>query len=224
MIGADADLDEKGNPYFRVQVQTDKSYFGTAESPMPVSSGMQATVDIITGSKSVLAYLIKPLIDIAERQASTMIAAEATAPKKPQRQEQPMTRAKPKADTLAHLREEAKDCRACDLWKDATQTVFGEGPQHAGVMLVGEQPGDKEDLAGHPFVGPAGQMLDRALRDAGLNADQVQYLNSHGTSTSLGDVNETNAIKNAFGDHAKNLVGDSECNLKFCVALESSLL
>ena len=64
LIGADADLDEKGNPYFRVQVQTDKSYFGTAESPMPVSSGMQATVDIITGSKSVLAYLIKPVLKI----------------------------------------------------------------------------------------------------------------------------------------------------------------
>ena len=64
---------------------------------------------------------------------------------------------------LETLREEAAECRACPLWKDATQTVFGEGPPHARIMLVGEQPGDKEDLAGKPFVGPAGQMLDRAL-------------------------------------------------------------
>ena len=71
--------------------------------------------------------------------------------------------------SLETLREQAADCRACPLWKDATQTVFGEGPQHARVMLVGEQPGDKEDLAGKPFVGPAGQMLDRALQAAGID-------------------------------------------------------
>src|SRR6202162_2761030 len=71
--------------------------------------------------------------------------------------------------SLKILREEAATCRACPLWKDAPQTVFGEGPQHAKVMLVGEQPGDKEDLAGHPFVGPAGQMLDRALEEAGID-------------------------------------------------------
>ena len=59
---------------------------------------------------------------------------------------------------LDTLRKEAADCRACPLWKDATQTVFGEGPQHAQVMLVGEQPGDKEDLAGKPFVGPVAAM------------------------------------------------------------------
>ena len=69
--------------------------------------------------------------------------------------------------SLETLREEASGCRACPLWKDATQTVFGEGPQHASLMLVGEQPGDKEDLAGKPFVGPAGLMLDRALKEAG---------------------------------------------------------
>jgi uracil-DNA glycosylase family protein len=74
---------------------------------------------------------------------------------------------------LKTLREEAGHCRACDLWKDATQIVFGEGPAHARVMLVGEQPGDKEDLAGKPFVGPAGQMLDRALQQAGIDRDNV---------------------------------------------------
>ncbi len=68
-------------------------------------------------------------------------------------------------DDLEALREEAAHCCACPLYKDATQTVFGEGPKDATIMLVGEQPGDKEDLAGHPFVGPAGQMLDRALEE-----------------------------------------------------------
>jgi uracil-DNA glycosylase len=75
--------------------------------------------------------------------------------------------------TLKTLREEASHCRACHLWKDATQTVFGEGPPDAQVMLVGEQPGDKEDLAGKPFVGPAGLMLDRALEQAGIDRDKV---------------------------------------------------
>jgi DNA polymerase len=79
---------------------------------------------------------------------------------------------------LKTLREEAADCRACPLWKDATQTVFGEGPQHASLMLVGEQPGDKEDLAGKPFVGPAGQMLDRALEQAGIARNKVYVTNA----------------------------------------------
>jgi uracil-DNA glycosylase family protein len=80
--------------------------------------------------------------------------------------------------TLDSLREQASHCRACPLWKDATQTVFGEGPPHAKVMLVGEQPGDKEDLAGHPFVGPAGQMLDRALEEAGIDRGRVYITNA----------------------------------------------
>jgi uracil-DNA glycosylase len=80
--------------------------------------------------------------------------------------------------TLKTLREEASRCRACHLWKEATQTVFGEGPPHAQVILVGEQPGDKEDLAGKPFVGPAGQMLDRALQDAGLARPKVYVTNA----------------------------------------------
>jgi DNA polymerase len=79
---------------------------------------------------------------------------------------------------LKTLREAAADCRACPLWKDATQTVFGEGPQHARIMLVGEQPGDKEDLAGKPFVGPAGQMLDRALEEAGIDRKKVYVTNA----------------------------------------------
>jgi uracil-DNA glycosylase family protein len=91
----------------------------------------------------------------------------------------PMTTAsRMSAGSLKTLREEAADCRACHLWKDATQTVFGEGPQAAQIMLVGEQPGDKEDLAGKPFVGPAGQMLDRALEEAGVDRTKVYVTNA----------------------------------------------
>ncbi|MEH2628332.1 uracil-DNA glycosylase family protein [Bradyrhizobium sp. AZCC 1719] len=82
------------------------------------------------------------------------------------------------ADDLETLREEAADCRACHLYKNATQTVFGEGRQTARIMLVGEQPGDKEDLAGKPFVGPAGQMLDRALEEAGIDRRTVYVTNA----------------------------------------------
>lgn len=81
-------------------------------------------------------------------------------------------------DSLEHLRREAASCRACPLWKNATQTVFGEGPSDAQIMLVGEQPGDREDLAGRPFVGPAGLLLNRALADAGVNRARVYVTNA----------------------------------------------
>jgi uracil-DNA glycosylase len=80
--------------------------------------------------------------------------------------------------SLKTLRQQAADCRACPLWKNATQTVFGEGPQHAQIMLVGEQPGHKEDLAGKPFVGPAGLMLDRALEEAGIDRKKTYVTNA----------------------------------------------
>src|SRR5437773_6122464 len=80
--------------------------------------------------------------------------------------------------SLKVLREQASACRACPLWKDATQTVFGEGPPSASIMLVGEQPGDKEDLAGKPFVGPAGQLLDSALEEAGIERSKVYVTNA----------------------------------------------
>jgi DNA polymerase len=80
--------------------------------------------------------------------------------------------------SLETLREEARRCRACHLWKKATQTVFGEGPPNVQVMLVGEQPGDKEDIAGKPFVGPAGLMLDRALEEAGIDRKKIYVTNA----------------------------------------------
>ncbi|UGY13020.1 UdgX family uracil-DNA binding protein [Bradyrhizobium septentrionale] len=135
--------------------------------------------------------IIKPLIEDAMRMTSgPFIARKAAEPQ--QRQDTPMPRKQARdmhtqdkqthdkhtRDAIAALRDEAAACRACPLWKDATQTVFGEGPQGATLMLVGEQPGDKEDLAGHPFVGPAGQMLDRALEEAGIARAKVYITNA----------------------------------------------
>lgn len=82
------------------------------------------------------------------------------------------------AATLAEVRRAAEVCRRCELWKRGTQTVFGEGPPSASLMLVGEQPGDAEDLAGHPFVGPAGRLLREALAEAGIAADEVYLTNA----------------------------------------------
>jgi uracil-DNA glycosylase len=78
---------------------------------------------------------------------------------------------------LKAMREASEHCRGCDLYKHATQTVFGEGPRRATVMLVGETPGDEEDVAGQPFVGPAGRLLDDALVEAGLERDDVYVTN-----------------------------------------------
>ena len=83
----------------------------------------------------------------------------------------------PERPTLSSARAAAKDCKGCDLWKRGTQTVFGEGARKAELMLVGEQPGDAEDLTGQPFVGPAGKLLDRALADAGIDRDAVYVTN-----------------------------------------------
>jgi DNA polymerase len=83
----------------------------------------------------------------------------------------------PDRPTLPTVRAAAGDCQACELYKRGTQTVFGEGRQHADVMLVGEQPGDAEDLAGHPFVGPAGRLLDKALAEAGIDRGKVYVTN-----------------------------------------------
>jgi uracil-DNA glycosylase family protein len=84
----------------------------------------------------------------------------------------------PQGVGLAGLREAAAGCRACELWEPATQTVFGEGPETARIVLVGEQPGDQEDRAGEPFVGPAGKLLNRALTDAGIDRRDAYVTNA----------------------------------------------
>jgi len=128
------------------------------------------------------ASLIDPLIAEAGRMTQTMIDNVPSVPRLTmQRKEAPEN--KPMAtlqllDTISHLREEAAGCRACHLYKDATQTVFGEGAVRASIMLVGEQPGDKEDLAGKPFIGPAGQVLDRGLEEAKISRNEVYITNA----------------------------------------------
>jgi uracil-DNA glycosylase family protein len=87
-------------------------------------------------------------------------------------------RSAPRLETIEGLRAEASRCTACPLYRDATQTVFGEGAVHASLMLVGEQPGDREDRSGEPFVGPAGRVLDEALEMAGIERDRIYVTNA----------------------------------------------
>ncbi len=83
----------------------------------------------------------------------------------------------PARSTLRNLRDASRECRGCDIWERGTQSVFGEGAAEAKVMFVGEQPGDREDIEGRPFVGPAGQLLDRSLERAGIDRDEVYITN-----------------------------------------------
>ena len=84
----------------------------------------------------------------------------------------------PDTSSLTEVRDASRQCTACHLYKRATQTVFGEGPKGAPIMLVGEQPGDYEDVAGKPFVGPAGKIMDRALEEAGIDRSKVYVTNA----------------------------------------------
>jgi len=95
--------------------------------------------------------------------------------KRPQTTAAPLV---PENPTIPKLQSAAADCRACDLWKLGTQTVFGEGSPHARVMFIGEQPGDQEDIQGRPFVGPAGRILDNALEEAGIDRKEVYVTNA----------------------------------------------
>ena len=139
------------------------------------------------------AELIAPLAAAAGRRMSAMIDAEPTA--MPARTERVMQAAGHRSSTddvrqdlpvipdlemldLPALADAARGCRACPLWEPATQTVFGNGPSNARIVVVGEQPGDQEDLAGQPFVGPAGQLFDRALREAGIDRTTLYVTNA----------------------------------------------
>ena len=119
--------------------------------------------------------VIPQLIAAASARTTAMIDKAPTpsrATRDAFRDEMPAPR---QAESLASVRVQAQQCRDCPLWRNATQTVCGEGPQTAAIVLVGEQPGDQEDIAGRPFVGPAGRLLDRALSDAGIDR-QLTYV------------------------------------------------
>ncbi len=124
------------------------------------------------------AAAIPDLIRTAQERTETMVEQQQ-APRARTETRRPDAVAKAEPDgALALLAREAADCRRCPLWEPATQTVFGEGPETARMMMVGEQPGDQEDLIGRPFVGPAGQILDRAIKEAGIDRREVYVTNA----------------------------------------------
>jgi uracil-DNA glycosylase family protein len=112
---------------------------------------------------------------VAERSGSP--SSRKPGPAKPPKTGPPVSDILPDRLSLSSAREAAASCRACDLYARATQTVFGEGPRRAEIMMVGEQPGDVEDVEGHPFVGPAGRLLDRALEQASIDRRLVYLTN-----------------------------------------------
>ena len=125
------------------------------------------------------APLIGPLAASAANRAAEMIAAEPTPAKKGQRLlANPRENQVDDITPIESMRRELQSCRACPLWEPATQAVFGEGPATASIVVVGEQPGDKEDIAGRPFVGPAGAMFDRAAEAAGLDRRKIYVTNA----------------------------------------------
>jgi DNA polymerase len=122
------------------------------------------------------ARAIPELIRAAGQRTAAMIEQPATQPRQARPASAPVQLAP--SEGWAALARQASGCRACPLWEPATQTVFGEGPEDAAIMLVGEQPGDQEDLAGRPFVGPAGHVLDSALAEAGLDRARLYVTNA----------------------------------------------
>ena len=123
--------------------------------------------------------LIPGLIAESRRRTQDMIDHSITEPARRhlRRLETTETTSAPEVASM-DMKDRAAHCRACPLWEHATQTVFGEGPRDARIVVVGEQPGDQEDIAGRPFVGPAGQLLDRAFKDAGLTRAQMYVTNA----------------------------------------------
>lgn len=133
------------------------------------------------------AAAIPELIRSATQRTETMLEARPVAPTETKTKIKPTPAPTLKLEqedgpvhpgSLAELAQAATDCRRCHLWEPATQVVFGEGPQDARMMMVGEQPGDQEDLAGRPFVGPAGRLLDQAMKEAGIERSTVYVTNS----------------------------------------------
>ncbi len=126
------------------------------------------------------ASLLPTLVRDAGDRVQEMHDREAQAPQRriPEQHIPMRGPATANGDSLDELRTAAAGCRRCPLWEPATQTVFGEGPRDAQVMLVGEQPGDSEDLSGHPFVGPAGQLLNRALQELGIDRSTLYLTNA----------------------------------------------
>ncbi len=155
------------------------SYYASVFNPARVNpQAMRAEMPKHFWKNLPEARLIRPLIETAQARTRAMIATAPTAPALRKGAEIVAEPEAPIVGGLAGLRQAALACKACPLWEPATRTVFGQGPAPARIMLVGEQPGDLEDLAGRPFVGPAGQMLDRALEEAGIARGEAYVTNA----------------------------------------------
>lgn len=126
------------------------------------------------------AQLLPELMRTSAARVQAMAEREAEPPRRriPKPVQTPPSPVVLREESLAALQQAARQCRACPLWEPATQTVFGEGREDARILLLGEQPGDMEDLSGRPFVGPAGQLLDRALAELGLDRAQLYLTNA----------------------------------------------
>ncbi|MBL8659865.1 MAG: UdgX family uracil-DNA binding protein [Rhodospirillales bacterium] len=164
-----------------------RTYYASIFNPARLNTAaMKAQMPVKYWKNLPEAALIRPLAAEAGRRTRLMLEAPPTALPK---QRHPLAPVRPRvganreedtmpAASLDQLRRAAAHCTRCPLWEPATQTVFGEGPADAPLMLVGEQPGDKEDVSGRPFVGPAGAVLDRALNDAGIERKTVYVSNA----------------------------------------------
>ena len=158
-----------------------RSYYASIFNPARLKvTAMRSEMPVKYWKNLPEARLIPTLIREAHPRAQAMVAAAPTLPRKRMHEAAAPLRTLVEVveGSLDEVREQARHCRRCALWEPATQTVFGSGPADAQVMLVGEQPGDREDLAGRPFVGPAGQLLDEALRAAGLDRSQLYLTNT----------------------------------------------
>jgi DNA polymerase len=170
----DAVLDGLWNTYFRTIFNPARLHVNAMLKEMPKRywadmPETRAIPEMLRTATARTQTLVDRPADAAPRFATRIAARQAEA----------MTRTTiPESETVETLRAAASGCTRCPLYKDATQTVFGEGPDHAPLMFVGEQPGDQEDLAGHPFVGPAGKLFDKALADAGMDRGDTYVTNA----------------------------------------------
>jgi DNA polymerase len=156
-----------------------KTYYASIFNPARLKTHtMQAHMPKRYWANLPEAELIPELIGRATRRTADMIEAEATVPQRRVIRYKNAATVEGAADSLDAVRAAAARCRDCPLWEHATQTVFGEGPGDARIVFVGEQPGDREDLAGRPFVGPAGELFDRALAAAGIRRESVYVTNA----------------------------------------------
>jgi probable DNA metabolism protein len=160
-----------------------RTYYAAIFNPARLNSAaMRAEMPVKYWRNLPEAELIAPLIAEASRRTDAMIAAPASRPERrpalPREALRPLPAPVEEPGDLREAAAAARDCRRCGLWCDATQTVFGEGPPDAPLMIVGEQPGDREDLAGRPFVGPAGELFDRSMARVGLDRRRAYVTNA----------------------------------------------